>query len=164
MQNDPTTRDELLGRIRRDRERFNAVVARVPRQRLEEPSVAGADWSVKDVLWHIAWGDRRSAGVTRAKALVGSDLWRLSEDERNAAVVREGRSRSLADVEREYRESYAELMAEIERLTDAELNDPGGWRLFAETVPGWLPWRILYDPGHYEAHGRWIEEGLGARR
>lgn len=160
MQQETTTREALVDRIRRDRERFDAILARVPRERLEELGLAAEGWSVKDVLWHIAWGDRQSWGVARAKALIGSDLWQLSEDERNAAVVREGRSRSLDDVLREYGDSYEELMTELGRLSDPDLNDAGRWDGLAQAIPGWRPWRVLYDPKHYDEHGGWIAERL----
>jgi uncharacterized damage-inducible protein DinB len=158
------TRDEYLARVRADRALFDRIVDRVPRQRLEEDGLGTEDWSVKDVLWHIAWGDRQNVGVLRAKALVGSDLWKLSDDERNAAEVKEGRERSLEDVLREYKESYAEFIEEVGRLSDDDLNDATRWTGFTDAVPGWKPWRVLYDPDHYEEHGRWIEERLAARR
>jgi len=86
------TKDELLRRIRANRQRFDAIVTCVPRERLAE-SVLSGHWSVKDVMAHIAWGERQGIGVIEARALVGSELWDLSEDERNAAVVGESRSR-----------------------------------------------------------------------
>jgi uncharacterized protein (TIGR03083 family) len=154
------TRKELIASIQRDRDRFDAALARVPRNRLEEPSLPGG-WTVKDVLAHIAWGDRENAGVARARALVGSELWELSDDERNAIVVRDSRSRSLDDVLVDYRDSFPEFMAAIGELSDEDLNDPGRITSLTERVPGWAPWRVLYDPGHYDDHRQAIEAAFG---
>jgi hypothetical protein len=49
---------DLISDIEREREQLNAVLARVPAERMTEPGVAG-DWSVKDVLAHLAvWSSR----------------------------------------------------------------------------------------------------------
>jgi uncharacterized protein (TIGR03083 family) len=150
------TKDALIARIAADRARFDEVVSRVPRERLTEPILPGG-WSVKDVLAHIAWGEREGIGVMRERALVGSELWDLTEDERNAAVVRESRSRDVDEVLREYGTAFAEYVSAITLLSDEDLNGPERIRGLAERIPGWPPWRVLYDPNHYEEHGRTIE-------
>jgi uncharacterized protein (TIGR03083 family) len=151
------TRADLLETIRRDRRRFDDVLERIPAERMTDPVLPGG-WSVKDVLAHIAWGERESIGVVRARALVGSPLWDVGEDERNAAVVRESRSRSLEAVVDDYRSTFDEFMAALEELSDEELNTPDRFERMPERAPGWLPWRVLYDPGHYDEHARTIEE------
>ena len=154
------TKAQLLATIRADRERFDRIVGRVPRERLADPILPGG-WSVKDILAHIAWGDREGIGVARARALVGSDLWNVSEDERNDAVVRESRSRDLDDVLSDYRVSFDEYIAAIADLSDEELNEPDRIRDLSERIPGWRPWRVLYDPGHCAEHGETIEAAFG---
>jgi uncharacterized protein (TIGR03083 family) len=151
------TRHELLGRIRADRRHFEAILARVPRDRLEAPLLPGG-WSVKDVLAHISWGEREAAGVVASRALVGSPLWNVSEDERNEAVVRESRPLTLDQVRREYEEAFEGYVTAVASLSDQELNDPDHIAGLAEEIPGWPPWRVLYDPTHYDEHGRTIEE------
>jgi uncharacterized protein (TIGR03083 family) len=153
------TRDDLLRRIRADRDRFDAIVSRVPPDRLADPVLRGG-WSVKDVLAHIAWGEREGIGVARARALVGSELWERSEDARNEAVVRASRSLDGDEVLAEYEAAYSAYLAALEELSDEELNDPSLFRDMSERIPGWLPWRVLYDPGHYAEHGQTIEEAL----
>ena len=151
------TRDGLLATIRRDRARFDGILDRIPQARYTEPVLPGG-WSVKDVLAHIAWGEREAIGVATTRALVGSDLWQVSQDERNEAVVRESRSRDLEAVVTDYRNTFDEFVAAIEELSDDELNDPHRFAGLPETIPGWLPWRVLYDPGHYEDHGTTLRE------
>lgn len=150
---------DLIASIERERAWFDAIVARVPPERLAEPGLPGG-WSVRDVLAHIAWCARQNAGVARARALVGSDLWGLPEDERNAAVREQSRIQTVAEILREYRESHRDLLAEIEKLSDEELNDPREMADLVRMIPGRRPWRVLYDPGHYADHGRAIEDWL----
>jgi hypothetical protein len=150
----------LLATIRADRARFDKTLGRIPRERLTDGILPGG-WSVKDVLSHIAWGDREGIGVARARALVGSELWDLPEDERNEAVVLESQLRDLHEVLSEYRTSFDEYLSAIGELSDEDLNEPERIRDLSERIPGWRPWRVLYDPGHYEEHGRTIEEAFG---
>jgi hypothetical protein len=156
---DRVKQDDFLAAVRADRDRFDRILGSVPRDLLTEPILPGG-WSVKDVLAHIAWGDREGIGVVRARALVGSDLWNLSEDERNEAVVRESRSRGLDDVLAEYRAAFGDYMAAIAGLSYDELNEPDRFEGLAERIPGWRPWRVLYDPGHYDHHGKAIAAAL----
>lgn len=150
------TNEDLLERIRTDRARFDAIVSRVPQDRLVEPLLPGG-WSIKDVLAHIAWGDRQGIGVVKARALVGSELWELSEDERNETVVRESRSLSLDQVLEEYRASFRDYLVALSQLSDEDLNEPDRFAGLSEGIPGWQPWRVLYDPGHYDDHGQTIQ-------
>jgi hypothetical protein len=156
---DRVKRDEFLATVQADRDRFDRILQSVPPALLTKPILPGA-WSVKDVLAHIAWGEREGIGVVRAHALVGSDLWNLSEDERNDAVVRESRHRAIDDVMAEYRAAFHEYISAIEGLSDTELNESDRFEGLSENIPGWRPWRVLYDPGHYEEHGRTIESAL----
>jgi uncharacterized protein (TIGR03083 family) len=155
------TRADLLETIRRDRCRFDDVLERIPPDRMTDPVLPGG-WSVKDVLAHIAWGESESIGVVKARALVGSPLWDVSEDERNAAVVGESRSRSLEAVLDDYRTTFDAFIGALEGLSDDELNTPDRFDRMPERAPGWLPWRVLYDPGHYEDHASTIEAALPA--
>ncbi len=150
-------KEELLGRIRANRGRFDAIVAAMPEQRLTEPLLPGG-WSVKDVLAHIAWGEREAIGVAEARALVGSPLWDVSEDERNRAVVDESRSRPLEEVLADYRSTFERYISALETLSEDDLNEADRFVGLVETIPGWRPWRVLYDPGHYDEHGATIEE------
>jgi uncharacterized protein (TIGR03083 family) len=154
------TARELIATIRRDRDRFDAALARVPAGRLEEPSLPGG-WSVKDVLAHIAWADRENAGVARARALIGSALWKLSDDERNEIVVRESRSRPLDVILADYRRSFVEYITAMAAMSDDELNDADRVDGLGERILGWRPWRVLYDPDHYRDHRQAIEAVFG---
>ena len=156
-------KDQLLARIRDDRASFDRVLSVVPSSRLTDPVLPGG-WSVKDVLAHIAWGDREAIRVIRSRAMAGSQLWALSEDERNAAVVRASRSQPLETVLVEYRDAFDSYVAALEDLREADMNEPAHIEGLAERIPGWRPWRVLYDPNHYAEHRRTLEATFGKAR
>jgi hypothetical protein len=66
----------------------------------------------------------------------------------------------LEEVIDEYRVSHRALLSELDRMSDEELNEPARMTGLARTIPGWRPWRVLYDPRHYADHGSAIEEWL----
>lgn len=141
---------EVLALIDDERARLDAALAGIPRERLETPGTDGG-WSAKDVLAHITWSERELVGVLRQRALVGSELWDLSQDDRNAAVYEQSRTRTLDDVLDEVRRNFAELRAEIARLSDAEMNNPTA---IADMPGGLTPWQLLAGGTwrHYAEH------------
>ncbi len=129
---------------------------------LTAPGVAGA-WSVKDVISHVAWFEREMIGVVRTRALVGSDLWRLPQDQRNAAIFAQNRDRSLPDVLDEAARTCAEMLAAIETLTDADLADPAH---FTGMPADWLPWQVIAGNSfeHYRDHALTLRAWLATQR
>jgi len=132
------------------RAEWEALLAEVGEARMLQPGAAG-EWSVKDVIAHVTWGEREMVGVMRAHALVGSDLWNLPEDERNAIMVAEQRDRRLHDVLTEERQVYAQFVEQVQALPDEDFTDS---RRFREMPEQWLPWRVLAGCSfaHYRQH------------
>ena len=150
------TKAQLLDMIQTARAHWDALLAGIPEAWMTEPGVAG-EWSIKDIIAHIAWGERENLGVAQSLAVVGSELWRLSEDERNAAVFEQNRDRELGDVLAESRQTFRLYLDAVAALSEEDLNDPSQ---FAEMPEGWLPWRIMFDPGHYQEHADGIRAWL----
>ena len=138
-------KSQILALIDGERARLDAALGHLSRERMAAPGAEGG-WSVKDILAHITWSERELTGVLRQRAMVGSDLWNLSQDERNAAVYAENRDRTLDDVLAAWQGDFAALRAEIARLSDAELADPA---LIAEIPGGLALWQLL-------AGGTWL--------
>jgi hypothetical protein len=159
---DPTTVAQLTEKVRAARAEWEAVLARVPRDRLIEPGLPGG-WSVKDVLAHITWGMHEGIGLMRAKRLIGSDLWKLDDDARNAIVVEQSRARPLEAILADYESTSSDYLRELASLSDDELNDPARW---PEMPKDWRPWRIIYDPKHYAHHASdlraWMQRSSGS--
>jgi uncharacterized protein (TIGR03083 family) len=140
---------------------WEAVLAQVGEARMSGPCVVG-DWSVKDLIAHITWFEREMVGVLRARALVGSDLWNLPQDQRNAAILEQNRQRPLSDVLTEAREVFPQLVELVQALDDQDLNDPSR---FADMPADWVPWQIIagntFD--HYRAHAPDLRKWLNGQ-
>ncbi|HEX7733689.1 MAG TPA: DinB family protein [Ktedonobacteraceae bacterium] len=132
------------------RAEWESLLAEIGEERM---LLAGAngEWSVKDLLAHIMWGEREVVGVCQARALVGSDLWQMTDDERNPIMVSWYRDSTLQAVLSEEREVYAQLLAEVEKLSAEDLNDA---RNFRDMPPAWLPWQVISGCSfkHYRDH------------
>lgn len=114
----------FLDKVQSGRSQWDNLLALVPHERMTQPGVAG-EWSVKDIIAHVSWHEQQMLGILHAHAFVGSDLWNLPLDERNAAIYEQNRQRSLADVLAEAQQVFPQLVAAIEPLSDNDLNDPG---------------------------------------
>lgn len=141
---------QVLSQIENGHAHLDAALARISPAHMVAPGADGA-WSVKDVVAHLTWSEREMVGVLRQRAMVGSELWRLPQDERNAAVYAENRDRPLDETLAEARRVFTELRAEIARLSDAEMADPA---LIAGMPDGLAPWQLLAGNTwrHYEEH------------
>jgi hypothetical protein len=155
------TKAALLEVLRVARAQWDAAIAESDPASMTEPGVAG-EWSVKDIIAHVAWFEREMVRMLRDRALVGSDLWQWPADERNAAIFELNRQRELPDVLSDASEVYQQLLNALEPLTDEDLNDA---RRFREMPADWQPWRILAQNSyeHYEHHLDDIRKGQKSR-
>ena len=116
---------ELTALIRETSTRMERLVAQLSVAEINQPGAVGV-WSVKDVLAHIAYWERYTVPIVQAAArgetpdLVADDATERS----NASVVAQYYQRSLAAVIADWQQAREDLLEEIERLTDADLNDP----------------------------------------
>jgi Mycothiol maleylpyruvate isomerase N-terminal domain len=96
---DTVAHDELTAREVEAWASFEAAVKAVPRERRSEPTLSDG-WSVKDVLWHVAfWWDECAATLERIHT--GSqDIDEDGDtDTINAGVLEASRAMTLEDVE-----------------------------------------------------------------
>lgn len=156
------TKAEVLEKMQHGRAEWEALLAQVPRERMTEPGVIG-EWSVKDIVAHVTWGEAEIADVFRQRALAGSDLWNLPQDARNAAMVAESRSRTLDDVLAEAASAYPRLLAAVQALDDEDLNDAAR---YAGMPALWRPWQIIagntfdHYPEHISAIRAWLDRAI----
>ncbi len=136
--------------LKSERAEWDALIARFGDAQLAAPGIEG-EWSARDVVAHITWFEREMVDLVRDRALVGSELWRLPTDARNAAIFEQNRNRSTAEVLADARQVYSQLIELLPGLSDQDLNDPTE---FQGMPPDWLPWKILADNtyDHYRAH------------
>jgi hypothetical protein len=157
------TKARFLDLLDATRAEWDALLAAVPEARMTVPGLDG-DWSVKDVIAHLTWHEREMVGVLQTHALVGSDLWDLPLDERNAIIYAQNHDRPLAGVLAEARAVYPQLVAGVQGLAEADLIDPGR---FADMPGDWVPWQLLAENTytHYRDHmpaiRAWLEPESG---
>lgn len=152
---------ELLESMRRGRHDWEALIASIPEERLEEPGVEGA-WSVKDLMAHLAaWqahlAGRIEAGLAAPSAAPGP---RLDVDALNREFWASNRERTLAEVRAAARDSADRLEALVRELEPDAITDS---RRFAWTREQPL-WRFVDGDceEHYAEHGAAVRRWLGA--
>ena len=99
---------------------------------------------------------------SQLRALAGSELWSLTNDERNEIVYQQNRDRPLDEVLAEAKAVYARLFALVSGMSAAELNDPAQ---FADMPADWLPWRVIAGNTyiHYREHAQNLQAWLDAQ-
>ena len=143
-------KDEVITRVRTERSRWNDIIAQINDDLMLKPGVEG-DWSARDILAHVIWYEREIVGLLRARAFVGSDLWALPVDERNAGVYQETRSMTLEEVRAESERVFPDLLEQLEALPEDAYGDPSS---FPGMPAEWEPWFIIAGNtfNHYPDH------------
>ena len=151
-------KEEVITRVKTERIRWSDIVAQVDDGMMLEPGVEG-HWSVKDILAHVVWYEREMVGMLRARALVGSALWALPLDDRNAGVYEETKNMTLEEVRAESERVLPQLLEQLEALPEDAYGD-------ASCFPGmpaeWEPWFIIAGStfNHYLDHTESIKKML----
>lgn len=123
----PTTKDELLDAINRQRRILEDVVAGLSREQLTTCGVVDG-WTVKDLLAHIvAWERRMVHWVAQYEAGEEPDLPGGWDDihRLNAESQEENKDRSLDDVLDAFRRSFPKALKVAEAMSEADLLEPG---------------------------------------
>ena len=152
-------KNELMNTMSDTRFEFDSALAEVDPSQMAVLGVIGA-WSVKDVIAHITWSVKETVGMLEAKALVGSELWRLPEEQRNAAVYEANQSRILDKVMAESQQAHRKLVDLIEEIPEHDLLH-ADW--FAGLPGGeWPPWWVIEVnvSDHYVHHTNDIQDWL----
>ena len=152
----------FINTLKQSRAEWEALLAQVDEERMLQPGAAGK-WSVKDVIAHVTWGEREMVPIMRTRELVGSELWELSDDERNEIVYQQNRDRPLQEILQEEQQAYADLFEAAQALSDEDLNDPHRFKQMPEE---WVPWQIIAGCSfkHYQDHMPSIREWLAQRQ
>lgn len=157
MNNPPTTKAELVERMRAGRADYEAALAPIDDADMLRPDLDNG-WSVKDVLAHTGWWANVAANIVESVLETG---WPRPEDdlklESDADVDRVNmdayarmRDVSLAEARRLDRDGYARLLALVERASEADLFDPARFE-YRKGRPLY-PWIIGNTYGHYDEH------------
>jgi hypothetical protein len=109
------------------------------------------EMSLRDILYHVAWYEREMVNMMKLRSFDGSPWWNLADEERNALIKTEGFTISLLQAWRVEEQAFTDLLAQLQILTDEELEDP---RFFKGMPADAQPWEIVasntYE--HYVQH------------
>nr|BBH89185.1 hypothetical protein KTC_39360 [Thermosporothrix sp. COM3] len=158
MPADPITKAELLRKIQEGHDALKTFLAQFDEQQLQEPGVNG-EWSIKDNIAHLsAWHKRliddlaaARAGITPEDRDQGLDI-----DGINERIFQENRHRSLADVQQEFEDTYAQTVQSVEQTPEEMLNQPPCW------TDKYLLWELVDGNtfSHYQEHTEYIQNWL----
>jgi len=134
---------------------WQAAVNQIPLEDWEQAGFCG-DWSLKDVIAHIAWYEREMIHLLETRRFEGSELWELPTDERNAQIYLLKKDQPLTQVLASAIMTYKQLLPLLEQISAAELLDPAA---FAGMPPEWTPRQILAGSTHlhYDEHRQQAE-------
>jgi hypothetical protein len=152
-------KNNLMNTLSETRYALDSALAEVDPSQMTGPGVVG-EWSVKDLIAHITWSVKETVGMLETKALVGSELWRLPEEQRNAAVYEANQSRTLDEVMAQSQQAHRKLIDLIEEIPEHELLH-ADW--FAGLPGGELPpWRVIEVnvSDHYVHHTKDIQDWI----
>ena len=120
------TKQELLQAIHTERAAFEAALTGLTPEQMTVPGVM-AEWSVKDILGHIAMWESRLVTILYSnerdvppKMLHGQ----VEVDKINAESYAEQRERPLDRVLADFHAVHAQLLKRLDKLADRDLSDP----------------------------------------
>lgn len=123
------TKADLLSRIEEEREYWHRLVAKIDRDRMEEPGPMG-EWSFKDLAAHLTGWREQTIGRLEAAGR-GDDTpptpWHadlVEDDEINRWIYEQNRERPVADVLEAADTSYQRLASAISGLSEDDVTTP----------------------------------------
>ena len=133
---------QLLDELSDEQAQWEALLRDIGEENMTQPDVAGG-WSIKDIVAHLTGWRRRTVERFRAAlrnepprqiwpAELGTDAELDAEDDIttdrvNAWIYAANRDKSVADVRRESRETFDQLVETLAAFPEAELRDPANF-------------------------------------
>jgi hypothetical protein len=120
---------ELIAQLNSENQDWEALLAKIGEDRMDEPGVGGA-WSIKDIVAHLAAWRRRTVGRLEAVANGQPEPaheWPADlheDDEINAWFHERDRDKSVHETLAESRRVFEQLRSAIEKLPEDALGDP----------------------------------------
>ena len=128
-----TSKAQLLAELRAEQNGWEALLRDIGEEHMTQPAVA--DWSIKDIVAHITgWRHRTVARIQAAlrREPMPPPPWPAqleTDDEVNAWIYEANRELPLAEVLRDARETFEQMMAALDAFPEATVLDPTsfGW-------------------------------------
>jgi hypothetical protein len=158
-----TDKSELLDRIGRSFADLEDMLARFDETQMTQ-AYPPDNWTVQDVLAHITHWEAyalerlRDADRGEKPRLLGN-ISAAEVDRINADALAAGRQKTLEQVRADFRQTHADLVAEVEALPPTSQTE--WWGLWPDAD---FPWQLIfwntYD--HYDEHVVQMQGWLGA--
>jgi uncharacterized protein (TIGR03083 family) len=126
----PTTKEQLLDEIRREREALEDFLSTLTPGQMTKPGAIGP-WSVKDVLAHLVEWEQMFLGWHndglrgRAPYLPAGGFNWGQLPQLNQHIYEKHRDRPLDDVRKQFRASYRKMLKTVQGLSEEDLFTPG---------------------------------------
>ncbi len=159
----PATKAELLDRLRGERLALDNLIATVPAVVASEPNLPN-EWSVKDLLAHIATYERWTAAQLRAflegRKATDMELYGVEQlppeakgwdlEQINASIYEQHKDLPYEDARAFAGQSFSDLMEALEIMSEDDLLRPGAldW-VQEENLLAAIPGQTF---GHYAMH------------
>jgi len=149
----------LAGQLQDARERLLASFKGLPEEQMAQPGVCG-DWSVRDILAHVAAWDRAVTASFR-QMLVGErpillDLDEDGIDAFNAERHEADKARTLSEVTEELNDSREAMLDLLREVDNAALFAPAPGDDHADmSIAGQVRVQIAHDEEHAEMIEEW---------
>ena len=145
------TKTRIIERLNTERRRLEANLAMLTPEHMVQPGAVG-EWSVKDVLAHLAeWESYMPVWVeaTRRGETVESPNWKELDD-LNERIYQAHKDQPLDEVSDYFRETHRQLMEMAESMPEDEMITPGRYPFTGKGVIwDWL--------NAYAAHDLWAK-------
>lgn len=161
--NESITKTKILEMIRNERESLEALLGQLSEEQMTYPGLEN-NWSVKDVLAHIAYWERRMVGWIE-ESLRGEVPQRPAPgvpwddlDGLNEQVYLSNLDKTLGEVLADFHSSYQQSLKVVEALTEEDLTDPQRF----EWRRGDPMWHMIAANTwwHYQEHAEAINNWL----
>ncbi len=158
----------VTARLEQERARLEELVASLPTGEMAEPGVVG-DWSVKDVLAHLAdweahmlvWLEAARAGQAVAGPEPGLS-WRQIKAF-NRRLYERHREETLAAVRTSFREAHERFMTMVAAMPEEEMLARGRYALTAgDALYDWLLQYAQHDAWGTKRIGDWAQARAAA--
>jgi hypothetical protein len=159
----PLDKSTLLDLIQSERARLESLLVELTEAQMTKPGVE-ADWSIKDILAHIAAWERlamdriqaaQTGGVLKYPLIAGDEF----VDQFNAQNYEAHKHQSLSEIQAEFQNAHQEFIAQIESLPEERLSqrlnfDWSGKLTYQVMISANTHWHY---PDHAAAIEKWLE-------
>jgi uncharacterized damage-inducible protein DinB len=140
----PMPKDRLLARINKSWDEWQALLNSIGHEHMSDSGMKDG-LSIRDSIALVTWGERELAEVLKKREFNRS-LRVLHDQERDQRIIEASRSRSYTDHVEENQLAHRQLVAEVEKFTEADLNSSSSLK----GMPSGLTlWRMLIDATYF---------------